>query len=70
MASEVETALREHQGRHVRLLVHPGPEELNGQIRGLLDSADGLVVFVLDDGGRLHTVHYHLIAAVSAAAAS
>lgn len=68
MASDVESALRQHKGRHVRLLVHPGPEELSGRIRGLLDSDDGLVVFVLDDGGRLHTVHYHLIASVQGSA--
>ena len=68
MASEVESALREHKGRHVRMLVHPGPEELSGQINGLLDSADGLVVFVLDDRGRMHTVHYHLIASVQESA--
>lgn len=64
MASDIESALRENKGRHVRLLVRPGPEELTGELRGLLDSDDGLVAFVADDSGRLHTVHYHLITAV------
>ena len=68
VASDIKEALRENKGRHVTLMVRPGPEELSGHLRGLLESDDGLVAFLADDSGRLHTVHYHLITAVQSSA--
>lgn len=61
VSADIATALRERKGRQVRLLVHPGAEELSGHLRGLLESADGLVAFVVDGTGRLHTLHYQQI---------
>jgi hypothetical protein len=70
MATGIETALREHKARHVRLLVEPGSNELSGHLRGLLERDDGLVAFLVDGAGRLHTIHYHPISAVYGATAA
>ena len=58
----VADSLRSLQGEVVRLnLRGGGPGELRGRIRGLLESADGLVVYVVDETGRVHTVHHHMV---------
>ena len=60
----VADSLRSLQGEEVRLNLRGGPSELRGRIRGLLESADGLVVYVVDEAGRVHTVHHHMVLAV------
>lgn len=66
MAPDVATDLRSLRGQEVRLTLRPEPAELSGQVKGLLESADGLVVYILDAAGKVHTVHSHLITDVIA----
>jgi hypothetical protein len=66
---EVRDELRSLQGHEVTLVLRPGDVRLEGRIRGLLDSADGLVVYVVDHGGRVHTVHHHQVLEVRATTA-
>ena len=59
--------LRALEGREVTLSLRPsGTPELRGRLRGLLESADGLVVYVIDASGRVHTVHHHQVLDVRA----
>jgi len=46
----------------VRLTSAGGGGSVRGTISQCLESADGLVVFVVDEGGRSHTIHYQHIA--------
>ena len=63
MGSEVETELRRLRGQTVRLVLRD-EGVIEGRIRGLLESDDGLVAYVVDGRNFVHTVHYHLIAEV------
>ena len=39
-----------------------GGGSLRGTIASCLESADGLVAYLVDDDGRTHTIHYQHIA--------
>jgi len=61
--------MRELKGKVVRLTLMPaeGGGELKGLVVNCLESADGLVVYVNDQAGRTHTLHYHHIAEAESA---
>jgi hypothetical protein len=41
-----------------------GGNSVEGRVASCLESADGLVVFMTDDGGATRTIHYQHIEAV------
>ncbi len=51
------------KGRSARLRLSDagGGGELEGKIVSCMESADGLVAYVLDSDGRSHTIHYQHI---------
>jgi hypothetical protein len=55
---------RKIRGRRVELTVSDagGGARLVGVLSAYLESADGLVLYVTDDAGRSHTVHYQHVA--------
>jgi hypothetical protein len=58
--------MRELVGNRVRLQVAEGggATSLEGRVTSCLESDDGLVVFLTEDGGSTRTIHYHHIEAV------
>lgn len=58
--------MRELVGKNVRLNVAEGSgaTSLEGRVTSCLESDDGLVVFLTEDGGETRTIHYHHIAEV------
>ena len=41
-----------------------GGSRLVGRVSAYLESADGLVIYLTDDAGASHTVHYQHVAAI------
>jgi hypothetical protein len=56
-------SVREMQGRQVQLTLTfaGGGLLLKGRIASCLESADGLVVYLVDEAGTSHTIHYQHI---------
>jgi hypothetical protein len=56
-------SVRELKGRQVQLVLTfaGGGVVLKGRIVSCLESADGLVVYLVDGAGRSHTIHYQHI---------
>jgi tryptophan synthase beta subunit len=55
---------RAQRGRRVELILTDagGGSRLTGRISAYLESADGLVIYLTDDAGASHTVHYQHVA--------
>lgn len=53
--------LRELKGHRVRLTLKGEAGGREGEVAGTLESADGLVLFLLDANGRAESVHYQSI---------
>jgi len=55
--------VRSLKGRSAKLRLSGagGGGELEGKIVSCMESADGLVAYVLDSDGRSHTIHYQHI---------
>ena len=60
-------ALRALRGHHVQIVLtgSAGGGELTGRISGLLESADGLVLFLDHGDGRPVALHYHYVADIA-----
>ncbi len=69
MDSVTPQQTRDLKGRrvHITLDASQGAQQIQGLLTGCLESADGLVVYVQEDAGKMHTVHYqHIGRAVTA----
>jgi hypothetical protein len=56
--------VRSMKGRSAKLSLSDaaGGGQLEGKIVSCMESADGLVAYLLDSDGRSHTIHYQHIA--------
>jgi hypothetical protein len=58
--------MRELVGSRVRVRLVPtgGGDSVEGRVVSCLESADGLVAYLADEGGATQTIHYQHIEAV------
>jgi hypothetical protein len=63
VSAELVRSLKGHSAK-LQLSAAGGGGELQGRIVSCLESADGLVVYLLDPDGRSHTIHYQHIASL------
>ncbi len=61
VTADLVRSLKGHSAT-LRLTDAAGGGSLRGRIVSCLESADGLVAFVVDADGRSHTIHYQHIA--------
>lgn len=67
--------VRKHVGQRVTLTLSPGVEggpSVTGHLTGVIEAADGLVVFVEPEGspGKKLSFHYHYILGITPAGAA